>query len=313
MASELHQRRAQEFYTRKRGARLRSKTDEKFHAITLDFSKNLCVPNITTNDVYYKRQLSVFLFNIHQLGSSESSFYLYDETVAKKGSCDVVSMIHDFILSQVPNSTDTFHVFCDSCGGQNKNYTVFRYYYYLVHIAKIFDTVKVTFPIRGHSYLECDRNFALVNDKAKVYIPSQWATEISQARKKPSPFSVHLCSQDMFKDFNSFLAPLYKAKCPFAIQKVREIQILRSKPREILHRDTYSGPWVSSIIVPPNQGGSQHLQLQPLYTAPLPLSSEKYKDLQHLKQFVEEQHHSFFNCLPHGNMENTDSDDDQEQ
>ena len=44
MASELHQRRAKEFYTRKRAARLRSKTDEKFHAITLDFSKKPMCP-----------------------------------------------------------------------------------------------------------------------------------------------------------------------------------------------------------------------------------------------------------------------------
>lgn len=40
----------------------------------MDFGKNVSLPNITTNDIYYKRQLSMYSFNIHILSSQQSYF-----------------------------------------------------------------------------------------------------------------------------------------------------------------------------------------------------------------------------------------------
>lgn len=37
--------------------------------ICIDLMKNLPVPNMSTNDVYYKRQLSFYLFVVHVLAS----------------------------------------------------------------------------------------------------------------------------------------------------------------------------------------------------------------------------------------------------
>ncbi|KAG8289470.1 hypothetical protein J6590_108551 [Homalodisca vitripennis] len=73
---ELHLRRADSFYTIKRNARLEAQRDKTKEAITMDYQKNLPIPNISTNDVYYRRQLSFYLFNIHKLSDSES-FLLY--------------------------------------------------------------------------------------------------------------------------------------------------------------------------------------------------------------------------------------------
>lgn len=42
------------------------------------------MPIITTNDVYYKRQLTLNLFNIHELSTSKSYFFCNPETIAKK-------------------------------------------------------------------------------------------------------------------------------------------------------------------------------------------------------------------------------------
>lgn len=49
--------------------------DESIEAITIDFQKNLPVPNISTND-------------------RASAFSTYDQTVAKKGSNDECSMLY---------------------------------------------------------------------------------------------------------------------------------------------------------------------------------------------------------------------------
>ncbi|CAH1100705.1 unnamed protein product [Psylliodes chrysocephalus] len=57
---KLHLLKAETFYKRKRAARLNSQKSTEKEAIAIDFQKKLPVPNISTNDVYYKRQLSFY-------------------------------------------------------------------------------------------------------------------------------------------------------------------------------------------------------------------------------------------------------------
>lgn len=72
-------------------------------------------------------------------------------------------------------TTKHLRIFCDSCSGQNKNFTMFRFLYHLVHVEKKLDSVMMTFPVRGHSYLENDKNMGLIKyKKAKVEIPDDW-------------------------------------------------------------------------------------------------------------------------------------------
>ena len=97
---------------------------------------------------------------------------MYDETVARKGSDDVCSMFHDFATRFVSNKVKHLDLFCDGCAGQNKNWTVMRFLYYLVHSEKRFDSILLAFPIRGHSYMECDKDMSKVDQKARTEIPS---------------------------------------------------------------------------------------------------------------------------------------------
>lgn len=62
--NNLHKKKAQTFYNRKKNARIKSKTDIEFQATAMGYQKNVSLPNITTNDVYYKRQLSMYSFYI---------------------------------------------------------------------------------------------------------------------------------------------------------------------------------------------------------------------------------------------------------
>lgn len=63
---------------------------------------------------------------------------------------------------------------------------------------KRFDVIKVTFPERGHSYLKCDKDFGIINQKSRVEVLSQWNNVYIAARQKPTPFGVHECHQDFF-------------------------------------------------------------------------------------------------------------------
>jgi len=47
--------------------------------------------------VYYKRQLTCISFDIHNLAPNDATFYVYDETVVKKGADDVCSILSHFV------------------------------------------------------------------------------------------------------------------------------------------------------------------------------------------------------------------------
>ncbi|PSN52290.1 hypothetical protein C0J52_08327 [Blattella germanica] len=85
--------------------------------------------------------------------------------IGKKGSAEVVSFLRHFIFNLLKSGVRHLEIFY----GQNKNYYIFRYLHYvLVTETPMFDTIKMTFPIRGHSYLECNRDMALVNQKCRA-------------------------------------------------------------------------------------------------------------------------------------------------
>lgn len=245
--NKLHKMKAETFYKRKKKSKLRCRKTAVEEAICFDFQKNVHVPNISTNDVYYKRQLSVFTFNVHTLSTGASVFYTYPETVGKKGSDDVCSMLHNYFYDHLDLNVRRVNLFCDSCGGQNKNFTVLRFLHYMVHQEKRFDEIIVCFPIRGHSYLETDKNMGLVNQKAKVELPEEWANVFRESRMKPMPFTVVEVDQPLFRKWTEHLKTQYTKKCPFKTRPVREIKIVHTHPRFIFYRNSYHGAFESAV------------------------------------------------------------------
>ncbi|CAH2010683.1 unnamed protein product [Acanthoscelides obtectus] len=73
--------------------------------------------------------------------------------------------------------------------------------YMLVHALRLFKKVTHVFPIRGHSYLPNDQDFALIEKKKRRNspdVPEDWDALIQEAMVKPSPFVVVNISQNMF-------------------------------------------------------------------------------------------------------------------
>ena len=193
MKQELHQRKAATFCKKKCVTKNLARIDNSTEAVVFDFQKNLCTPNKTSNDIYYKRQLTCISFNVHMLSRDDAYFYFYDETVAKKGADDVCSMLYHFTETYIPQVVTRLDLFCDGCAGQNKNYTLLRFMHWLVNTKRRFKRISIRFPIRDHSYLECDRDMALIKQSTDLYLPSQWVQVFRNARVKPSPFTVIPC------------------------------------------------------------------------------------------------------------------------
>lgn len=264
--------------------------------VTMDYQKNISVPNIETSLVYFKRQFSCYLFNVHTLHNQDVTFYAYGQNIAKKGSNDVVSMLDDF-LRNIDCSIKTVHIFCDSCAGQNKNWTVFRYLHFLVLKLHKFTEVFVHFPIRGHSYMESDRDMGSVSKvlKKTIETPSEWFDEIRKCRTKPTPFNVPDVNQSMFKNWSKFLEKKYPSKCPIPTQPIREIVFSQEG---VKYRNSFMGLFqMVNFDVRKSKLVSDDRVLEPLYDGQLSISEEKFNDLVALKPFVSEKGKMFIDSL----------------
>lgn len=198
----------------------------------MDFDKNYSCPNTATNDAYYTRQLTVYAFNIHVLSDSRSIFYLYPKTVANKGSDEEASFLHHFIYNYLDKDVTNLEIFSDSCGGQNKNKTLLRLMHYLVHVENRFEYyIKMTFPIRGHSYLEYDKNIALSRHSSPAETPQDWVNVFQAARRKLSPFIIEEVDQEMVKGWSNFLDEKYNnKKLPCKSRDIREFEVVKVHP-----------------------------------------------------------------------------------
>lgn len=215
-----------------------------------------------------------------------------------------VSFLHHFIETFLPEDIRTLHLFCDSCGGQNKNYTVFRYLHWLIHGQQRFEQIHMTFPVRGHSYLECDKNMGLINQKSRVEIPNEWNEVIRAARRKPSPFHVVEVQQDFIYNWTSYFKNPFKKKCPFQTRPVTEIKFCQEHPRTVNIRTTYNGQWESYDVIDKAfiKGGLEIFHKENphlLYDNKIPVPRAKFEDLQVLKRFCSESAQEFYNALPY--------------
>ena len=187
------------------------------------------------------------------------------------------------------------------CAGQNKNWTVIRFLHHVVVHGERFHHIKVSFPVRGHSYMECDRDMAVVNQKVRAETPEDWMRELSTCRKKPSPFNVVKMEPHMFQNVTEHIKCNYRAVSPVPTRPIREIIFNKEHPRMFQYRESWHGPF-QTAVVSKAVGRRSIARQQPiasLYSKRLPVSDAKYADLQVLKAFCKPESQQFFSELPH--------------
>ncbi|XP_022204396.1 uncharacterized protein LOC111049285 [Nilaparvata lugens] len=305
---KLHLKKAEKFYQLKAKARKLSKKPGGYTAVCMDFGKNLCVPNITSNDAYYKRQLSVFCFNIHNLGKNDSLFYLYPESEGKKGSANVCDLLFHFVNNYLSEQVEHLHIFADSCGGQNKNINIIRFLHYLVHTRKQFKSIQVTYPIRGHSYLECDKQMGLINSKFGAELPCDWVDHFREARQNPRPFEVEEVDHTFWHEWSNFLGLTYKKKLTVPTRPIKELKITEEAERLLYYRHNYNGPWYNVVITLPQRKRfcvEKTTLPTASYKGKLPIQQEKYADIIDLSKFCKKKEAvTYFKELPHSDVRN---------
>lgn len=104
---------------------------------------------------------------------------------------------------------------------------------------KRFNSVSIIFPVRGHSYMDCDNNIALINQKFSCEMPNDCVSVVEKARSNPEPFHIIDCPLFMFENFSKLFKNYFIAKCPFASRPVRQLIVRNTAPVQILIRSEY--------------------------------------------------------------------------
>lgn len=87
--------------------------------VSFDLQAVLTLPFAGDCQIYYKRKLSLYNFNIFD-SMKQGTCFLWDETNGKKGSSEIGTCLLNYIKSISP---DVEHIvlYADTCGGQNRN------------------------------------------------------------------------------------------------------------------------------------------------------------------------------------------------
>lgn len=62
------------------------------HVICFDLQKTFPLPKLTTGEAYYKRQLTVFNFGIHDFSTQQGYMYTWHEGIASRGAQEVIEL-----------------------------------------------------------------------------------------------------------------------------------------------------------------------------------------------------------------------------
>lgn len=130
-----------------------------------DLQQVQVLPKAPITEAFYAQQLAFYVFCVTDFSTKNPVFYTWLEHEAGRGVVETSSAVTDF-LRKTDFDPDVKHIrlFSDGCGGQNKNsHMVHALMLWLFNDApKTIETITMTFPVRGHSFMPADRVFGQV-------------------------------------------------------------------------------------------------------------------------------------------------------
>uniref|UniRef100_H3GK89 DUF7869 domain-containing protein n=1 Tax=Phytophthora ramorum TaxID=164328 RepID=H3GK89_PHYRM len=198
------------------------------------------------------------MFGIYYANKTIQYNYIYDETVAGKGTDEVNSLLHHFIHKIVlPGGHRKLTIYADNCGGQNKNNYVLKALLALAHMGDL-ETVELKFFVKGHTKNAVDRGFGHVRkhlSRVDVWTMDRLLEAVNDASATSA--LVHVPNKNnTFREYREVVKEAYKD-----LKDIRKFQIFVMKS---------DSPGVVTC-----QRGPSHLELLPNP----PPNSEKIQQL----------------------------------
>lgn len=288
-----------------------SNPDNKTVVYTFDLQRALETPVLQTSEVYYMRQLWVYNLGIYDEVKKTGYMYVYNESIASRGSQEVASCLFKHFMKFVPSDTQKIILRSDACSGQNRN---IKMSLMLKKFLCMWNHVELTsieqhFYVSGHSYNSCDRSFALIEKQKQttesIYIPDHWINIIKQAKKTDPKFVVIEMTKNDFYSSEPLEQLVTNRKKTTTGEKINWLNV-----QKIIY-ERYS-PFMldfinygsnSTITISLQKRGTSDdfamTNLPILFPQSRKIAYPKYKDLQKLLKYIPEKFRNFYRSLEH--------------
>lgn len=184
----------------------KGKTTPNLCVSVYDLEKVLLLPQTNASQSYYKRKLKIHNFTIYDMSKNQGNCFLWNETVAKKGSDEIASNVYQYVAEMVLTGITDFIFYSDNCTGQNRNQMVFSMYAFACFKFKV--NITHRFLEVGHTHNSGDSmhsRIEAVSRNQDVYTQEQWLDFIKRAAIK-KPYKVTEIHQNDVFDFHKFCA-----------------------------------------------------------------------------------------------------------
>ncbi|KAJ8965629.1 hypothetical protein NQ314_003997 [Rhamnusium bicolor] len=119
--------------------------------IAVDLQQVIFIPSLTHGDMFYLRQLSVFNLGIHIGDTNQAFMCLWHEGTTGRGGNEIASCVLKVLRANATNK-NILNLWTDN--SSMKEGTL--------------DEIHHKYLVKGHSYLPCDRDFALIEKRKRV-------------------------------------------------------------------------------------------------------------------------------------------------
>ncbi|XP_053395869.1 uncharacterized protein LOC128556009 [Mercenaria mercenaria] len=170
-----------------------------------DLQQVITLPKAKQSSMYYASKLNNYNLSVYSLGSKEAYCYLWNETTAKRGSCEISSCVFSFFktLDQQETGIQSVITYSDNCAGQNKNRNFLSMMWLSLRLFH-FENISHKFLEKGHTMNENDSVHSSIEKSLKnvpLYTTSQLVTGIQMARRR-NPYIVKEMGPSDFYDFS---------------------------------------------------------------------------------------------------------------
>ncbi|XP_045161170.2 uncharacterized protein LOC123526189 [Mercenaria mercenaria] len=277
----LHQKRKAIAREEKDRDKQESKHQPKLHVCAFDLQAVLYTPCSLVSVMYYMRKLCVYNLSVYSLKNGDGSCYLWTETNGMRGSSEIATCLRLYLLA-LPTQVEHVILYSDACTGQNRNQIMASALLHFVTHNRNIKTIDHKFLESGHTQNECDSVHSAVEfakKKTKIYVPSQWDTVITMARRR-DPYHVVPLRYSDFLDYKDVKKNQIKVQTNARVKvswiQIRHMRFVKDLPDTMLFkndlRDDFTAIKIARDVklneVVPNK-----------YRQKLPVSAAKKKDL----------------------------------
>ena len=308
---KIHKKKSDWFYASLKKCTNEAIENEEKETLCFDFQQNLPFPHLPVGEIFYKRQLWFYNFCVHSCTTGKPVMYTWPECFAKRGCNEVISCLHHYIKAKVPRVVKNLDLFCDGCRGQNHNNAMVRFLFTLVFRGD-FEKITLHLPVRGHSFLSCDRHFGVIQrmkrKKDTVQHYKEWE-ELIQRKFECVEVKGNMIS-DYKRSFEEHFKKSVSAnKEKFLVSKYKKFIFSATHKHIVKVSSSMSGLTESAFsLLKANE--RPDFPCNPVYSSLIPVKKAKLADVRSLFKYLREDTIEFISGIPEKSSNDDESDND---